>query len=84
MTKKRYKKLMRAFMTDIHTYSKLIEGRTAFDGTIHKRTSLKREVIDRVQPDWDRFDSYEEAWEGIEGVWEVMKKQIAIEKEKRS
>ena len=80
MTRKRYKKLMRAFITDIHTYSKLIEGTKDSLGNVAKRTSMKREVLDRIHPNWDKLGSYEEAWNGIAPAWDAVKACIAKER----
>ena len=76
MTKKRYKKLIRAFLTDVHTYSKLVEGETDFRGDVLKKTSMKREIIDRVHPNWDVCESYEEAWNGLKPAWDSVKEAI--------
>lgn len=83
MTRKRYKKLIRALMTDLHTYSKLIEGTKDCKGKEFKRTSMKREKIDGIHPNWDVYNSYKEAWEGIAPVWDSVKQSIADEKKRK-
>ena len=75
MTKKRYNKLMRAFLTDLHTYSKMVEGQIGYDGQILKRTSLKREKFPE-HPNWDSVDSYAEAWAMFVPAWESVKESL--------
>lgn len=74
MTKKRYHKLKRAFLTDLHEYSKLMEGKkSVYSGEIMQRTSMKREKMMQGPPVWGKVNTYEEAWQMLEPVWESVR-----------
>lgn len=74
MTKKRYHKLKRAVLTDLHEYSKLMEGKkSVYSGEIMQRTSMKREKMMQGSPIWGNVNSYEEAWQMLEPVWESVR-----------
>ena len=75
MTKKRYQKLTRALLTDIHKYSLMVEGQIAHDGKPLQRTSMLRKNMS-PQPDWNVYNSYDEAWMVMEGAWEAVRKAI--------
>lgn len=76
MTRKRYNKLMRAFLTDLHTYSKMVEGQVGYDGKPLKRTSMKREKLSPIHPNWDSVGSYAEGWAMIAPVWDTVRESL--------
>lgn len=74
MTKKRYHKLKRAVLTDLHEYSKLMEGqKSIYSGETLQRTSMKREKMMEGHPIWGKVNTYEEAWQMLVPVWESVR-----------
>lgn len=84
MTKKRYRKLMRALMTYLHEYSKLTEGEiNPYSGKPYERTSMKREHIS-THPNWDMVSSYEEAWQKLQPLWESVQENVELKRAERT
>ena len=75
MTKKRFKKLIRALFTKLHEYSKLVEGETGYNGEPLKRTRMIRKNVD-MTPNWDAVGSYEECWQMLLPVWESVNENL--------
>lgn len=77
MTKKRYHKLKRAVLTDLHEYSKLMEGKkSVYSGETLQITSMKREKMMMGPPVWGKVNTYEEAWLMLVPLRDALKENL--------